>query len=130
MAILQNVIVNAMNATIETSSKRIRIWTRHEPGQRRASLRVEDSGVGVDLDDADELFEPFERKLELSPDRKRLGLGGVGLGLTIVRMVAESVECQVRFVEPSDGMSTAFELSWKVDDANTPPSNPHRRRRA
>lgn len=129
-AILQNVIVNAINATIETSSKRIRLWTRHDRRRRQASLRVEDSGVGVDLDDADDLFEPFERRLKLSPDRKRLGLGGVGLGLTIVRMVAESVECQVRFVEPSAGMSTAFELSWKVDDGAPTPPNPHRRRRA
>lgn len=129
-AILQNVIVNSINATIDTSSKRIKISTQHERVQHQASLRVEDTGVGVDLEDADELFEPFERRLELSPDRKRLGLGGVGLGLTIVRMVAQSVQCQVRFVKPSDGMSSAFELSWKVDDANTPPSNPHRRRRA
>jgi signal transduction histidine kinase len=129
-AILQNVIVNSINATIDTSPKQIKISTQYERGRHQASLRVEDTGVGVDLEDANELFEPFERRLELSPDRKRLGLGGVGLGLTIVRMVAQSVQCQVRFVEPSDGMSTAFELSWKVDDANTPPSNPHRRRRS
>lgn len=128
-AILQNVIVNSINATIDTSSKQIQISAQYERGRHRANLRVEDNGVGVDLEDATELFEPFERRLELSPDRKRLGLGGVGLGLTIVRMVAQSVKCQVHFVEPSAGMSTAFELSWKVDDANTPPSNSHHRRR-
>lgn len=128
-AILQNVIVNAINATIDTSSKQIKILTLIEPSGNQAFLRVEDTGVGVDLNDANELFEPFERRLELSPDRKRLGLGGVGLGLTIVRMVAQSVQCDVRFVEPSDGMSTAFELSWKVEDASTRPPNPHRRRR-
>lgn len=128
-AILQNVIVNAINATIDTSAKRIRIAGGYEPGRHQATLRVEDNGVGVDLHDADNLFEPFERRLELSQDRKRLGLGGVGLGLTIVRMVAQSVDCQAHFVNPSDEMSTAFELSWKVADADTPTPNTHRRRR-
>ncbi len=128
-AILQNVIVNSINATIDTSAKRIRIVGRFDAGRRHGSLRVEDNGVGVDLDESDELFEPFERRLELSSDRKRLGLGGVGLGLTIVRMVAQSVDCKVGFVEPTGRMSTAFEISWKTDDANTTNSNTHRRRR-
>lgn len=126
-AIFQNVIVNAMNATIDSSPKRIKI-SAHEHG-KSASLRVEDNGVGVDLNDSAELFEPFERRLELSPDRKRLGLGGVGLGLTIVRMVAQSIRCQVGFVDPSQGMSTAFELSWRMEDVKQPVQSPNRRRR-
>lgn len=129
-AILQNVIVNAINATIDTSAKRICIIGRFDEARHHGSLRIEDNGVGVDLDDSDELFEPFERRLELSPDRKRLGLGGVGLGLTIVRMVAQSVDCKVGFVDPTGRMTTAFELSWKTDDGNTPNANTHRRRRA
>ncbi len=129
-AILQNVIVNSINATIDTSSKRIRIVGGFDAGRRHGSLRIEDNGVGVDLDDSDELFEPFERRLELSPDRKRLGLGGVGLGLTIVRMVAQSMDCKVGFVEPAGRMKTAFELSWKTEDDNTSNANTHRRRRA
>lgn len=128
-AILQNVIVNAINATIDTSAKRIRIVGRFDAARRHGSLRIEDNGVGVDLDDSDELFEPFERRLELSPDRKRLGLGGVGLGLTIVRMVAQSVDCKVGFVEPTGRMTTAFELSWKTEDVKTSNANTHRRRR-
>ena len=128
-AILQNVIVNSINATIDTSAKRIRIVGRFDAGRRHGSLRVEDNGVGVDLDESGELFEPFERRLEISPERKRLGLGGVGLGLTIVRMVAQSVNCKVGFVEPTGRMTTAFELSWKTEDADTTNANSHRRRR-
>jgi len=128
-AILQNVIVNSINATIDSSAKRIRLVGRFDAERRHGSLRVEDNGVGVNLDESEELFEPFERRLELSPDRRRLGLGGVGLGLTIVRMVAQSVDCKVGFVKPTGGMTTAFELSWKAEDANTTNSNTHRRRR-
>lgn len=127
-AIFQNVIVNSINATIDSSSKDIVISAHLDKTRQYATLRIEDNGVGVDLDESAELFEPFERRLELSPDRQRLGLGGVGLGLTIVRMVAQSVGCKVGFIEPSDGMSTAFELSWKLnhDEISSPRS--HRRR--
>lgn len=128
-AILQNVIVNAVNATIESSPKLIRIVGQSVASGKKASLRVEDNGVGVELDEAETLFEPFERRLELSSDRKRLGLGGVGLGLTIVRMVADSVDCKVEFVEPSENMSTAIELSWKASDEPSTASNIDRRRR-
>jgi signal transduction histidine kinase len=129
-AILQNVIVNSINATIDTSSKRIRVVGAYDSRRKQGFLRIEDNGVGVDLDDAETLFEPFERRLELSPERKRLGLGGVGLGLTIVRMVAHSVGCKINFVEPSRNMSTAFELTWEADEELAPASNTHRRRRA
>lgn len=127
-AILQNVVVNAVNATIDTPAKRIRISVQPSEGNR-LSLLVEDNGVGVDLEDAATLFEPFERRLELSEDRKRLGLGGVGLGLTIVRMVAQSVGCEARFVKPSAGMRTAFELVWKQKNDTSLDTNSHRRRR-
>lgn len=127
-AILQNVIVNAINATIDTSAKRIEISGRLEKGGHKASLRIEDNGAGVDLDDSSDLFEPFERRLEISADRRRLGLGGVGLGLTIVRMVSQSVGCEVRFVDPSAGMSTAFELSWRVENESPQSASSHRRR--
>lgn len=127
-AILQNVIVNAINATIDSSSKDIAISAFLDKSRQFATLRVQDNGVGVDLDDAGELFEPFERRLELSPERQRLGLGGVGLGLTIVRMVAQSVGCKVGFVEPVTGMSTAFELSWKLNHDEISSSRSNRRR--
>lgn len=129
MAILQNVIVNSLNATIDSSSKIIKINSDVGPDPLSAYLRVEDNGIGVELEEAMNLFEPFERKLELSPERKRLGLGGVGLGLTIVRMVAQSVNCEVRFVSPSVGMSTAFELSWKLKNVKSPDPRTNRRRR-
>jgi signal transduction histidine kinase len=73
----------------------------------------------VDLLSADELFKPFVRKIKLSPERQALGLGGSGLGLTIVRMIANNTDSKVQFVEPDDGFNTSFQLSWseKVDKA-------------
>jgi len=76
------------------------------------TIQVQDTGRGVDLSTADELFKPFVRKLRVSAERRALGLGGTGLGLTIVRMIANNADCKVRFVEPDKGYRTAFELSW------------------
>ena len=109
-AVLQNVFVNATNATLDTDEKRLFVSSR--ANGRVRSILIQDTGVGIDLEHAEEMFEPFARRLELSPERRALGLGGTGLGLTIVRMVATNIGCKVAFVEPENGFATAFRLSW------------------
>lgn len=110
-ALFQNVLINASNALLDSDRKLIAIQSAKAGKERK--LRFEDTGAGVDLNSAGELFEPFVRKLEISRERRELGLGGSGLGLTIVRMIAHKVGCRVGFVEPSQGFSTCFELTWK-----------------
>ncbi len=113
-ALFQNVLINAINAVLDAENKVIGI-TGGKTG-RRAWVRISDSGVGlgIPLNEAQRLFEPFERRLKLSADRQALGLGGQGLGLTIVRMIAENRHARVAFVEPEPGFSTTFELNWGV----------------
>jgi signal transduction histidine kinase len=111
-ALFQNVVINAINAVLDTERKVIGV-TSGKTG-RRLWVRISDSGVGlgIPLNEAQRLFEPFERRLKLSTDRQALGLGGQGLGLTIVRMIAENRHARVAFVEPQPGFSTTFELNW------------------
>ena len=112
-AIFQNVFINAANAMLDSDRKTIVAESLTSRG--RAVILVQDTGSGVDLEDAEELFQPFVRRLEISADRRELGLGGMGLGLAIVRMVANNLGARVRFVEPARGYATAFELSWPED---------------
>jgi signal transduction histidine kinase len=111
-ALFQNVLINAINALLDSSIKRISVAA----GQtgRRAWIRISDTGVGlgVPLHEANQLFDPFQRRLQISAERRALGLGGQGLGLTIVRMIAENRDARVAFVEPEEGYSTTFEVSW------------------
>ena len=111
-AILQNVLLNGANATLDTEKPRIEIetFTHNKYGY----MYVSDNGAGIGNDSAD-LFKPFARRSKLSADRKELGMGGTGLGLTIVEMVAENRGCDVQFVDPDDGWSTTFEMSWRVE---------------
>ncbi len=109
-AILQNVFLNAANAMLESATREIKVSSRISG--KTISLLVQDTGIGVNLKSADELFTPFVRKLKLSRDREEMGYGGMGLGLTIVRMLAVNLGCKVAFIEPEPGFKTAFRLSW------------------
>lgn len=111
-AIFQNVLVNSANATLDSEERLIAI----NSGQvaRNVSIHIQDTGSGVDLNKAEELFLPFVREQEISEDRRALGAGGTGLGLTIVQMMARSLGCRVAFAEPEKGFATSFRLSWRI----------------
>ena len=110
-AIFQNVFTNAFNAMLDSEKRLLQVGSR--ASGRVREILVQDTGVGVDLKDADRLFRPFERGREISSERRALGYGGTGLGLTIVRLLAGRIDCRVGFVEPDDGFSTAFSISWR-----------------
>jgi signal transduction histidine kinase len=109
-SLFQNVIVNAANATLDSQDRRIQCLGGRTG--RTAWLKVNDTGAGIDWEKSAQFFEPFAREMRISRERAGLGLGGMGLGLTIVRMVAELRRCKVQFVEPARPWSTTFQLSW------------------
>lgn len=110
-ALLQNIFVNASNAMLDSTTKLIRV-SGGALGRRTSYLQVSDTGVGVDLDASESLFEPFVRRLDISDERKSLGLAGMGLGLTIVRMICETRNCGYGFVEAEPGFSSTFRITW------------------
>jgi len=110
-SILQNVFINAFNAMVDSDKKIIDVNSRSENGNHE--LLIQDTGVGVNLEDAESLFSPFVRNLVISPERRALGYGGTGLGLTIVDMIAKNIECKASFVEPEKEFNTAFSLKWR-----------------
>jgi signal transduction histidine kinase len=109
-AIFQNVFLNAMNAMLDSKKKLIAVKSETHGTVRR--ILVQDTGTGVDLKAAEELFQPFVRKSKLSPERRALGLGGTGLGLAIVRMIAGNLQCKAAFAKPDKAFKTAFQISW------------------
>jgi len=111
-AILQNVLANAWNAMLD--SKKAKVMFRAGRDTRKEWLRISDTGQGltIPVPEAPQLFEPFERRLGISEDKRSIAIGGQGLGLAIVRMIAHRRAAKVRFVLPEEGFSTTFELSW------------------
>jgi signal transduction histidine kinase len=110
-AILQNLFLNAYNAMRHTSPRHLDI--SGGAGPTASWLLIQDTGVGIDLDKALDFFEPFKRGLEADRSRNSLTLGGGGLGLTIVRMIADEIDCDIEFVPPDENHATAVRISWK-----------------
>ena len=52
--------MNASNAMLDSDSKRISV-SSFKSGQRRG-IRVQDTGVGIDLDKADDLFKATQTR--------------------------------------------------------------------
>lgn len=112
-AVFQNVFVNSVNAMLNSKVKRIRCRAIIKAAER-IHLVIEDTGIGADLNGSNELFKPFVRKLDLPEDRKALGLGGMGIGLTIVRMVCQTFGCTAKFIKPNAPFKTALEITWEI----------------
>ena len=112
-AIFQNVFINAFTAMLDSPKRLLNISFRSR--ERSRELLIQDTGHGINLKGADKFFEPFERASKVSVERKALGYGGTGLGLTIVRLLANNIGCRVQFVEPEDGFKTAFSIRWRED---------------
>ena len=71
-AIFQNVFTNAFNAMLDSPRRLLHISSRsHE-------ILIQDTGHGIDLQNADEFFKPFERASKISAERQALGYGGTG----------------------------------------------------
>ncbi|HEU4701743.1 MAG TPA: sensor histidine kinase, partial [Conexibacter sp.] len=74
-------------------------------GAQRAEVRVRDHGPGIAPDDLPHVFDRFWR----APGAR--GLPGAGLGLAIVRQVAEAHGGSVRAEPPADGAGARLVLS-------------------
>jgi signal transduction histidine kinase len=110
-ALLQNVIANAWNACLASSTAKVEIVGFESANE--GVLWVSDTGVGIDLNDADRMFDAFERRLKVPREQASLAIGGQGLGLAIVRMLAETHKAEVAFVDPEDGYATTFQMKWR-----------------
>ena len=110
-AIFQNIFTNAFNAMLDSPCRLLHISSRSH--QESHEILIQDTGQGIDLQKADKFFAPFERASKISAERQALGYGGTGLGLTIVRLLADNIGCRVQFVQPQDEFRTAFSIQWR-----------------
>ena len=110
VSIFQNALFNSLNALVDSDERVIAI--RSEDKGARHRILIEDTGSGIDLEDSETLFEPFKRRATISRERRELGFGGSGLGLTIMRIIAGSRGVRVGFESPSSGFATRLVMDW------------------
>jgi CheY-like chemotaxis protein len=80
---LSNLLSNAVKYTPEHGRISVRTWSN---SSGRLFVEVADNGIGIDPRDLPHIFDPFDRLDETSLSK----VGGLGLGLTISRSIAES----------------------------------------
>jgi signal transduction histidine kinase len=104
MAILMNLMTNALKAVREQRIKRIGVSAiRNRDGVR---VRFCDTGMGAQRDKWDEYFKPFVGESEPDPI-----LGhGTGLGLKIVKDLADIYGGEARFIDPDKPWNTCVEI--------------------
>ncbi|MGL4423913.1 MAG: sensor histidine kinase [Gemmataceae bacterium] len=102
--ILFNFIVNAIDAT--GKGGRIEVTARVQDAHMQIVVR--DDGMGIAPEARDQLFQPFYTTKK----------HGTGLGLFVIRKIAESHGATVR-VLPTEGSGTAFELAWPLRQEQT-----------
>jgi signal transduction histidine kinase len=104
--IFSNLLTNAVKAAGDHG--RIRANAASGP-DGRILLKLENTGIAVDLDDAERWFKPFESTtVQTDPV---LGQG-MGMGLPITRNILEEYGHSIRFVRPGPGFATAIEIKF------------------
>lgn len=94
--LLNNLIDNAFKYSRPGSP--VAVYLAQSP--RVVSLTVADQGCGIAVADRAHLFEPFFR----SPEARRLGAPGVGLGLAVAKRLAEALHGTIEATsEPGAG---------------------------
>ncbi|AOP77846.1 two-component system sensor histidine kinase RstB [Enterobacter hormaechei subsp. xiangfangensis] len=107
MRLMERVLDNLMNNAMRYSETTLRIGLDLQGSQ--AILCVEDDGPGIEPAEREKVFEPFVR---LDPSRDR-ATGGCGLGLAIVRSIAQAMGGSVR-CEASELGGARFVFSWPI----------------
>lgn len=107
-----NLLVNASKYSPKGST--IRYSVVRDSGH--AVIQVSDSGDGIPAEIADQIFEPFVQA-EQTIDRSQ---GGMGLGLSLVRMIVEAHEGNVSVVS---GKGQGSEFTIRLPLTAAPPSN-------
>lgn len=94
--LLATMVVNAIANGLKFG-KRVIAYVKAD--ERAALLHVDDDGPGIPVDERERVFEPFFR----SAHALRSRAPGHGLGLALIRHVAQTHGGAARFVEPAGG---------------------------
>jgi len=111
---LRNLLENAVRYTTSPGQAGIEIDSQ----DGRISLWVRDSGEGIPAEAVERMFQRFRRG-------EHLASSGSGLGLSIVRRIAEIHQARVLVDSSgSKGFAIGLELPRQADDQPLPPASP------
>ncbi|MEI8631335.1 ATP-binding protein, partial [Vibrio sp. PP-XX7] len=107
--VLINLLGNAIKCTKE-GGVTLRLGTK-SGGHDQLSIEVEDSGIGIAIEDQTRIFEPFEQADALSASR------GTGLGLTITSQFVQMMGGSIH-LESEIGKGSLFRIDLPLVEAS------------
>ncbi|WP_404407317.1 ATP-binding protein [Jeotgalibacillus malaysiensis] len=110
---LTQVMTNLLNNAIKFSPQGGDITVRLCADQGKASIIVEDQGIGIPSEEVDKLFQKFKR-IDNGENRK---IGGTGLGLAICKEIVEKHMGNI-FVRSEEGEGSAFHVELPLIKEN------------
>jgi signal transduction histidine kinase len=105
-AALRRALANLLDNAVKYAAEGGWIAVRGRAGDGTVALTVEDRGPGIAPEDRPHLFEPFYRGRGVAPG----AVPGSGLGLALVRQIAESHGGTVEVAPGPEGRGCAFTL--------------------
>lgn len=107
--LLENLLSNALKFTPPGGEVQVAV----RPADGHVRLEVSDTGAGISDEDQRHVFEQFFRSPEMS------GMPGVGLGLTIVKSIADAHNARIS-LHSVQGQGTTFGVDFPVGDGRAP----------
>ena len=111
--VLRNLLDNAIKACVAGQGQNV--WIDARPADGFARINVRDDGSGFSPEDAKMIFEKFYRL----GDEMRRSTPGTGLGLYLVRGLAEFSGARVNAASEGPGLGATITLEWP---AASPPA--------
>lgn len=109
--ILLNLLGNSIKFTEKGSVKLVAKAKSDSPGRTSLSVCVIDTGIGMEPDAVNRIFEPFTQADQTITRR----YGGTGLGLALSRKLAQSMGGDLRLVRTAPGQGSTFEFTIDLD---------------
>jgi len=110
---LQQLIANLLSNGVKFTEKGGRVTVRVRRTRDSAELSVEDTGAGIPSEFLPNVFDRF-RQGDTSLTRV---YGGLGLGLWVVKQIAEAHGAQVRAESAGPGHGATLTVTWPLTDA-------------
>jgi signal transduction histidine kinase len=100
---LKQILLNLVNNAVKFTDKGSITTRIFAPDRNHWAMQVADNGIGIPKENQEMIFSPFQQ-VDGSPTRRR---GGSGLGLSIVKQLAEAMGGEVS-VESRPGEGSKF----------------------
>lgn len=108
---VRQIVINLVSNAIKYNREGGEVFISARPDDARVLLSVRDTGVGIEPSQVPHLFEPFNR---LGMDHS--GIEGTGIGLAVVKSIAERLGGQVS-VASTPGVGSEFTVSLESAQA-------------